>query len=175
MRYYVMPMNRDPTTADDEQMGYHCGTRWINTITNRAFICTNSAVNAAVWHQTTVPSSRFETIAIPFSTTSTSYTTAATLPYVGSSVAALKSIQLIAAMSGGGPPVTFDLRITDASNQMLIAESVDLRNLNKSYFNVGTLSNVPSAASIFDIEVRRSGSLSLLDSAILYAIVFEYQ
>lgn len=172
-RYYVMPMNRDPTVTDDVTMGCHCGTRWVNYMTKRAFTCTDASAGTAVWGQTTVPSSRFETITIPFTTSSTSYVVAHSIPYVGSDIAPLKSIRIIAALSGGAVGVTFDLRVRDISNGMTVAQALGLRSLTKAYFSMGTLSNYSAEQAIFDIEVRRSGTASS-DSVTLYSMIIEF-
>lgn len=172
-RYFVMPMNRDPINTDDITMGCHCGTRWINYATNRAFTCTDATASAAIWHQTTVPSSRYEIVSIPFATNSTTYETAHSIPYVGSNIAALRSVKVVASQNGGAADVTFDLRITDVTNNTIIAELVGNHSLTKSFFNVGVISNSPSTEAIFDIEVRRSGTITA-NNVILYSLIFEF-
>ena len=44
----------DPTTTDDSNAGWDVGDPWINTSTDKAFICVDNAVGAAVWKETTL-------------------------------------------------------------------------------------------------------------------------
>ena len=43
----------DPTVNDDANDGYLVGTRWINQTTDKAFVCLDTTVGAAVWTETT--------------------------------------------------------------------------------------------------------------------------
>lgn len=43
----------DPTVNDDANDGYLVGTRWINTTDDKAFVCLDNTVGAAVWTETT--------------------------------------------------------------------------------------------------------------------------
>jgi hypothetical protein len=44
-----------PTVTDDEDAGYSFGSCWVNTTTDKAYICTDPSIGAAVWKdQTTV-------------------------------------------------------------------------------------------------------------------------
>lgn len=43
----------NPTTLDDSDFGYKVGSRWINIINNKEFVCLNASNNAAVWTETT--------------------------------------------------------------------------------------------------------------------------
>jgi len=43
----------DPSINDDIDAGYSKGSTWINTATNKAFLCLNNSVGAAVWKETT--------------------------------------------------------------------------------------------------------------------------
>ncbi|RMH16936.1 MAG: hypothetical protein D6698_08995, partial [Gammaproteobacteria bacterium] len=43
----------DPTSTDDSSAGYEIGSVWVNTTTQKVFICVDDAVGAAVW----IPSS----------------------------------------------------------------------------------------------------------------------
>jgi hypothetical protein len=42
-----------PTTGDDSGDGYAIGTRWIDTATDKEYVCTDATVGAAVWVETT--------------------------------------------------------------------------------------------------------------------------
>lgn len=41
----------EPTTDDDETKGYGVWSRWIDTLTQSIYVCTNAAAGAAVWVQ----------------------------------------------------------------------------------------------------------------------------
>lgn len=43
----------DPTQNEDSDDGYSVGSRWINTVANREFVCLNATPFAAVWTETT--------------------------------------------------------------------------------------------------------------------------
>jgi hypothetical protein len=43
----------DPTVNDDANDGYLVGTRWINTVTKKEFVCMDNSVSAADWDSTT--------------------------------------------------------------------------------------------------------------------------
>lgn len=42
-----------PTITDDSGDGYAIGTRWIDTATDKEYVCTDASVGAAVWVETT--------------------------------------------------------------------------------------------------------------------------
>ena len=43
----------DPSVSDDNTKGYSVGSRWINTVADRAFACMDNATDAAVWEKVT--------------------------------------------------------------------------------------------------------------------------
>jgi hypothetical protein len=43
----------DPTAGDDSGDGYSIGSRWLNTTSDREFVCLNASPSAAVWIETT--------------------------------------------------------------------------------------------------------------------------
>ena len=47
----------DPLSDDGTESGYHEGSVWINTVTNKAFICVDATTGAAVWKETTATGS----------------------------------------------------------------------------------------------------------------------
>jgi hypothetical protein len=49
----------DPTPTDDASKGYVVNCRWINTLTNNVWFCTNNAANDAVWKSATSPSCKY--------------------------------------------------------------------------------------------------------------------
>jgi len=67
----------DPTTADDVDAGYSRGSTWINTVTNKGFLCLNNSTGAADWKETTQELSTISTIYLnePFHTSNTSQST----------------------------------------------------------------------------------------------------
>jgi hypothetical protein len=46
----------DPTTTDDANSDYAVGSVWINTTTDRAFVCVDSTATAAIWLEMVVSS-----------------------------------------------------------------------------------------------------------------------
>ncbi len=45
-----------PTTTDDSSLSYSAGSRWINTTTQRSYICVSASVGAAVWRESSITS-----------------------------------------------------------------------------------------------------------------------
>lgn len=43
----------DPTTGDDDSLGYEPSVRWLNVSSEEEYLCTNSSSGAAVWKSTT--------------------------------------------------------------------------------------------------------------------------
>lgn len=43
----------NPTVNDDESLGYDIGSRWINTVLDKEFVCLDNTLSAAVWIETT--------------------------------------------------------------------------------------------------------------------------
>ena len=41
----------DPTPTDDSSKNYTPGSLWVNTLLDKTFVCVDSTVNFAVWHQ----------------------------------------------------------------------------------------------------------------------------
>lgn len=44
----------DPTVNDDGTGGYIVGSRWVNTATDKEFVCLDNSTGAAVWTETTI-------------------------------------------------------------------------------------------------------------------------
>jgi hypothetical protein len=42
-----------PAVTDDSNAGYAIGSRWIDTATDKEYVCLNSSVGTAVWTETT--------------------------------------------------------------------------------------------------------------------------
>jgi len=79
----------DPTFTNDASQSYEIGSFWVNTVTNEAFICTNSTTGSAVWKnptQTATPASTFDIINI---TSTLVAGTSITAPTVGLGASAL--------------------------------------------------------------------------------------
>jgi hypothetical protein len=52
----------NPNNIHDVLFGYTVGSRWINTINKKEFICVNNSENNAVWIETTQPSGEINTL-----------------------------------------------------------------------------------------------------------------
>lgn len=52
----------DPAVTDDSASGYAVGSKWLNTTNNRAYVCLNASVGAAVWKETTINTRIFDAI-----------------------------------------------------------------------------------------------------------------
>jgi hypothetical protein len=48
---YLRTTGADPTANDDSGDGYQVGTLWINTTDDRAFVCADNTLTAAVWRE----------------------------------------------------------------------------------------------------------------------------
>ncbi len=172
-RYYTMPMPTDPGSTDDVHMGCHVGSRWVNVNTKRAFVCTDATANNAVWYQVSIPSAFYETVACNLTTANREYQVAQSFPFIGTSKVVLESISVIAVQSGGDSNVTFDIRIHDVTNNTTIAEITGLNAPTKGIFSVGSLSNLPSGQAVFDLEIRRSGTVSN-DTATVFTFIIKH-
>jgi len=67
----------DPTINDDINAGYSRGSRWINTVTNKGFLCLDNSSGVSVWKETTQEISTISAIYLnePFHTSNTSQAT----------------------------------------------------------------------------------------------------
>ena len=172
-RYFTMTMSRDPGSSDDSTMGCHVGTRWTNCATKRQFVCTDATETHAIWFQTTIPNAVYETVSSNLTTSSTNYQLAQSFPFIGASTVKLQSISIVAIVNGGGSGVNFDVRIRDTTNNTIIGQATGLRSVTKSIFSVGALSNLPSSEAVFDIEIRRSGTVTA-DTVTIFSFVMKY-
>jgi hypothetical protein len=91
-----------------------------------------------------------------FSTSSTSFTLAGRLIFPGSSsVGSPKKIKVIAWGDNG---ITAEVRVYDSTNGATIAQ-LTINNTVAGIKNLGTLSAIPNAEGIWEVQIRRaSGS-----------------
>lgn len=61
-RTYVYVKATAPTTGDDTNDGYFVGDRWINTDTDKEYVCLDVTAGAAVWTETTYDGGTVEDI-----------------------------------------------------------------------------------------------------------------
>ena len=87
---------------------------------------------------------------------SATYAKVATFMYAGSTqIGPISAIKINAWRSGG---TGADFRIYDATNALVVAEVVNVTSTSEiNVVNMGTITNIPTALSIFEIQIRRSG------------------
>ena len=51
MARIIILLHPNPTITHDVNAGYAPGSTWLNTSTNRRFVCVNNTASAAVWHE----------------------------------------------------------------------------------------------------------------------------
>ena len=165
----------DPTNMDDDTKRYKVGSRRANTQTGRFFVCTDATTSNATWICTTVPNAFYDHMTIsPSPTNSTTYESAASFTFVGTTTYNLASISVVAAVSSADINVTFDLRVIDVTNgNNVIAEAIGLHSQTKTIFDLGPLTNLPASSAVFDIEVRRSGTANA-DTVALYSALLTF-
>lgn len=157
--YRAVAFTRDPWPSDDSNQGFRSGSRWINTATNRVFLCTSSTISSAVWLCATVPTANSELLTVDLCTHNTLYTAVCSFSYKGSATAPLASVHVAARVNSENSAHTFDLRLVDTSNNdALLAEVTGLTGIDAELRDMGTLSNVPSGAALLELHVRRSGT-----------------
>lgn len=133
----------------------------MNTSTGRLFVCTDPTESSAKWVCVTVPSAKYETIALDASTANTTYTVAGTFPFLGSESVILEGFQIIASADSANPAHTFDVRVVDVTNgNAVVAEATGFSGLAKQILDLGAVSNVPTTTAVFEVQVRRSGAAS---------------
>lgn len=85
---------------------------------------------------------------------STSYETIQKFIFAGSILwGGIELIEALAWTEDAGKPG--DIRILDVSNSLVIAELLDFTNETQAVLNLGTISNIPTAPAIFEVQLRR--------------------
>lgn len=159
--YRAVAYTRDPLPSDDDNQGFRSGSRWINTVTERVFICTRATINNAHWLCSTFPSANSELVTADLCTRNTLYTVACSFSYQGSATTPLVSVHVTARVNSENPVHTFDLRLVDTSNNdAVMAEVTGLTGIDAALRDLGTISNVPSGAALLELHARRSGTAS---------------
>ncbi len=153
-----------PTASDDSGDGYEVGSRWIDVSADKAYVCVDATATSAVWIETTQSGSIQTPIEISiggntapqFSTSSTSYVVATVFRFAGTTAlgtpTAMKAIGFKDAS-----PTSWDVQIFDATNANIIATKTGNTGTASELVDVGTLSNLPTGAAIFEVQLKRTG------------------
>lgn len=90
----------------------------------------------------------------------TSYTVVAYVHYKGSiAEGTITAIKIIASMDGATD--TGSIKIYDSTNSLTIAENVNgISGTTAAIYDLGTISNIPTGAAIFEIQVKASDSVN---------------
>lgn len=118
------------------------------------------------------PKNNFYTIYPKKSSIKTStYTTSALFKYGGSdNIGTIDYIEIIAYKDSG--VTSYDARIFDKKNNLVICEKIGLTNDSEEIQDLGTISNVPIDATIFELQVKKTGGngniMVYIDSVIIY-------
>ena len=162
----------NPTVNDDTTAGYEIGSRWFNTTLLQEYVLMSSTTGAAVWKTTT---REYDQVRVESSTNSATYVVAGTYLYRGAAHRTIKSIRVIAAHATATSGYTFDVRVIDYDNSgAVLAEVTGLSGTSKAIRDLGTITNVPTADHVFEIQVRRSGTTSGTYLATVYTLAFEF-
>ena len=151
----------DPTVNDDENVGYEEGYRWLNTTTGVEWACADPSVGAAVWKRATYNKAinlLFTGRDYPYTRTlQDSYQLVGTFRFPGTDAAGVPSyLKVVAYLSNG---TDFDIKVIDAGNGgVTVAEVVDQTNASAAIIDMGTLSNLPTGESVFEVCALVTGS-----------------
>lgn len=118
------------------------------------------AVNGVLYVLRTRPRQRIATtLGIAASTASTSYTKlGGAFIYPGTSVEVLRKVKAVAYANNanGG-----QIRVYDATNAQVIAESGTITSLTPAIVDLGAISNLPSGEAIFEVQAKRNSPATL--------------
>ena len=91
----------------------------------------------------------------------TSYTTARSFIFPGTSAMGMPScIEVIACMSGGNSEGF--IRLYDLTNNQIICEKASIYNTDPSIIDLGQISNIPSDKAMFEIQLKHSGARKIM-------------
>ena len=104
---------------------------------------------------------------------STSYQTISRFIYMGkNNVGEIKEIKIVSYMDEG--ITSYNVRIVDKNNQSnIIAEITGLSNTEDDIVDMGSINNIPSSESRFEIQVKKMGGVAK-DSIYVDSISFIY-
>lgn len=152
-----------PTVTDDIDAGYSKNSLWIKTVAPLAFfVCLDNAAGAADWAEIPVGDAA-NALPLQFSFTSAGgdyveatgqlYEVLASYEYPGTDIATPNSASFVLSRSSGTG--TSDVRIFDFTNGLEIALVNYAPNGKATYVDV-SLTNLPSAGAIFEIQARKT-------------------
>jgi hypothetical protein len=147
-----------PTADDDNTLGYSVGSRWHDTTGSASYVCLSAATGAAVWKSTTAAASATIDQAIPFAkvnSKSDSYVTVGCFVFRGSSVMGTPSS--IHAIAGVQVASGYSARVYDVTNSQTICEKVQGSESFPSVVDLGSISNVPTGAAVWEFQLKRDG------------------
>lgn len=87
----------------------------------------------------------------------TKYTLAHAFEYLGSdAIGVIDYIDLMAYVDSTSN--TYDVRIVNSENGQILVENTDLSNNSLEVIDLGTISNIPTAKTTLELQVKRNGS-----------------
>lgn len=82
----------------------------------------------------------------------------------------INQVEVISKMDTG--MTSYSVRLYDATNETIIAETTGKTNLTEEIVNLGTISNVPEDEAIFEIHIKRVGgttsTYAYIEDVIIY-------
>jgi hypothetical protein len=88
------------------------------------------------------------------STKNSTYTTVGTFGFAGSNEIGVPSV--LRAIIGVEDATSLDARVQDITNNQTIAEVTGVTDAFPTIVNLGTISNVPTGAAVWELQIRRN-------------------
>jgi hypothetical protein len=144
-----------PTVNNDTTEGYIVGSRWIDTINDKEYVCFDPTTSAAVWNETTISGNGHIAYVVETTQTSATTTTYETFCYFiwnNSNYSSYTNGILLFETTISDR--NLDIRIRDTTNSVTLGETFGI-SLNGFY--ALTLTN-PSSDARIEIQIRKASS-----------------
>jgi hypothetical protein len=157
------PRDRDPAATDDESYGYEPDDTWVNSSSGQCFVCSDATSSAAVWGSSVCPTGVKDQLfeyswsdgTFPsLSFKSVTFVIAAQFRFSGSDVAGTPTKMNTVSWSPAGGTQGC-VRIWDTTNSKLICQLDGIDNQFPEPLDLGTISNIPTGAAVFEVQVRQ--------------------
>lgn len=152
----------------------HNGSNWIQLgvgSNDTALVADSGQSSGVVWKTAPGGNKYLEGFFEEKSTSSSSYTVLARFIFPGTTnLGTINNIKIISRRNSDAS--SYSARVWNFSNATQICEATGLTNTTRAIVNLGTLSNLPSSQSIFEVQLRRVGGDG---RAYLHAVQVEYK
>ncbi len=152
-----------PVATDDSAAGYAVGSRWIDTVTDKEYVCVDATATAAVWKRTTLETNnnKFIVSSAEQSINNTGIWVAVDqFIYPGSSITAANVDRIMVNAFTDIGTSSFDVRIvniTKTSGIPIVATSTGNVNTETSVINLnGQALDLPTVDDVFEVEVKKN-------------------